>query len=90
MKMKNTDVIISSKFQENMQAMNIYAQLSKSNETCFRGNIKKVDKDLYILRDEKGRDICGILDQRSFMEALLETDVSHLWISNNKKRGTSN
>ena len=90
-KINKAEVIISNKFQTNMQAMNIYAHLSKTNERSFKGDIKKVDNDLYILRDEQGHDVCGILDQRSFMEALLETDVAHLWVSNNKKKlGTSN
>jgi len=90
-KMKKADVIISAKFQTNMNAMSIYTHLSKSSERCFNGKVKKVDNDLYIICDEQGRDICGILDQKSFMEALLETDVSHLWTGNNKKKlGTSN
>ena len=90
-RMKKAEIIISAKFQTNMQAMSIYSHLSKTSERCFKGDIKKVDKDLYILHDEQGRDICGILDPRSFMEALLETDVAHLWTGNNKKKlGTSN
>ena len=90
-RMKKAEIIISEKFQKNMQAMSIYSHLSKNNERCFKGDIKKVDNDLYILHDEEGRDICGILDQKSFMEALMETDVAHLWTCNNKKRlGTSN
>ncbi|MDR2431163.1 MAG: hypothetical protein LBD99_02790 [Candidatus Margulisbacteria bacterium] len=90
-KINKAAVIISSKFQANMQEMSIYAHLAKKNSACYPGSIKKVDNELYILRDAAGRDVCGILDQKSFMEALLETDVAHLWIGNNsKKRGTGN
>jgi len=90
-RMKKAEIIISEKFQTNMQNLNMYEHLTKKCAACYKGSIKKVDNDLYILRDAAGRDVCGILDQKSFIEALLETDVAHLWIGNNKKKpGTSN
>jgi hypothetical protein len=88
---KKAEIIISNKFRDNMQSLNMYSHLTKKGEACYKGSIKKVDNDLYILRDPDGRDICGILDQKSFMEALLETDVAHLWTFDNKKKlGTGN
>ncbi|MDR1997526.1 MAG: hypothetical protein LBQ83_04305 [Candidatus Margulisbacteria bacterium] len=89
--MKKAEIIISDKFQDNMQNMSMYAHLSKKSELCYKGSVKKVDNELYILHDEQGRDVCGILDQKSFMEALLETDVAHLWAFDNRKKiGTGN
>ena len=92
--MKNinkAEIIISEKFQANMRNLNMYAHLTKRSEASYKGSVKKVADDLYILCDTEGRDICGILDQKSFIEALMETDVAHLWINNNKQQpGASN
>ncbi|MDR1452387.1 MAG: hypothetical protein LBJ25_00220 [Candidatus Margulisbacteria bacterium] len=79
MKRTNTTVILSEKFQQGMRHMNMYEHLTKKDESCYKGSIKSLNSELYILRDENGQDVCGLLDQKSFMEALLETDVAHLW-----------
>ena len=79
MKKTNTTVILSEKFQQSMQHMNMYEHLTKKDKSCYKGSVKSLDTELYILQDENGSDVCGLLDQKSFMEALLETDVAHLW-----------
>ena len=79
MKKTNTQVILSEKFQKSMEHMNMYEHLTKKSQRCFGGTVKKLDNDFYVVLDEQGKDVCGMLDQKSFMEALLETDVAHLW-----------
>jgi Fe2+ or Zn2+ uptake regulation protein len=79
MKKTYTQVILSEKFQQSMKHMNMYEHLSKTDQSCFKGGIKTMYPELYVLQDENGCDVCGLLDQKSFMEALLETNVAHLW-----------
>jgi hypothetical protein len=74
------EIIISDKFREQTESMNIYSQLQKQGTAAFGGSVTKVDDELYILKDESGKDICGILDCKSFMEALMDTEVAHLWV----------
>lgn len=91
--MKNIkpEIVISEKFQQQVEGLNIYDQIQKSSEASFAGSIQRIDEELYILKDDQGNDVCGILDCRSFMEALMDTDVSHLWtMDNRKKLGTAN
>ena len=64
-----------------MEHMNMYEHLTKKSTRCFTGSVKKLDNDFYVVLDEHGKDVCGMLDQKSFMDALLETDVAHLWQS---------
>lgn len=88
--MKN-EVIISENFQKQLQSLNILDHVQKKCTIDFAGSIVKLDEGLYILKDKKGKDVCGILDCNSFMEALLDTDIAHLWAYDNRKKiGTAN
>ncbi len=87
----HNNVVISNNFQKQLESMNIVDQVQKRGEFFAEGNILKLDDGLYLLKDQHGQDVCGILDCRSFMEALLDTDISHLWAYDNRKKiGTAN
>ena len=79
MKNLKKEVVISKKFKEQVEGMSIYQQVQKTGSVSYKGSVSKVDDDLYIIHDKRGRDICGVLDCKSFMEALMDTEVAHLW-----------
>lgn len=85
------EIIISDKFQTQLEELNIVEQLQHKGTTNYPGSILKLEEGLYLLKDDQGQDVCGILDCDSFMEALMDTDISHLWAYDNcKKIGTAN
>jgi len=90
MKNLKKEIVISRKFQEQLDSLNIYEQLTKKTVTRFKGSVQKVDDELYVLKDTKGHDVCGILDCESFLEALMDTEVAHLWVPKGEKSGLSN
>jgi len=85
------EVVISDRFKEKAVEYKIYEQFQKMEQAAYKGSILRLEEDLYILRDKNNNDICGILDPQSFYEALMDTDVSHLWCFDNKvKKGAAN
>ncbi len=88
---KQHEVVISQNFKTQMDNLNIMDQLQKNCTPSYKGNVTKIDDGLYLLKDTKGNDVCGILDCQSFLEALMDTDIAHLWsFDNRKKIGTAN
>lgn len=85
------EIVISQKFRDQLSKLNILEQIEKPCTNAYAGNVRKIDEDLYILYDHRGTEVCGLLDCKSFMEALMDTDVSHLWAyDNNRKYGAAN
>lgn len=85
------EVVISQKFKDQLDKLNILEQIEKPCTNAFPGTVRKIDDDLFILYDNRGAEVCGLLDCKSFMEALMDTDVSHLWAyDNSKKYGAAN
>ncbi len=85
------EIIISDKFQNQLEELNIVEQLQNKGTTNYPGSILKLEEGLYLLKDTQGNDVCGILDCDSFMEALMDTEISHLWAYDNRKKiGTAN
>lgn len=85
------EIVISQKFRDQLNKLNILEQIEKPCINAYAGTVRKIDDDLYILYDNHGAEVCGLLDCQSFMEALMDTDVSHLWAyDNNRKYGAAN
>jgi len=86
MKNMKQEIVISKKFKEQMDNLNVLDQIEKPCSNAFAGTVRKIDDELYVLHDAHGAEVCGILDCKSFMEALMDTDVAHLWAYDNKKK----
>ena len=86
MKNMKQEIVISKKFKEQMDNLNVLDQIEKPCSNAFAGTVRKIDDELYVLHDTHGAEVCGILDCKSFMEALMDTDVAHLWAYDNKKK----
>ena len=63
------EVIISTKFKEKLNEI----------ELClpqrYKGEIIKEEEGLWLLKDEKKKSVCGIIDAGSFLEAILESEI---------------
>ena len=67
--MTKEDIIISKKFKEKLKEIEI--ELPQR----YRGEIKVEGGGLWLLKDEKKKNVCGILDAGSFLESILESEI---------------
>lgn len=77
--MEKTNVIISEKFLKQMKDLNMVNHIKSPCKKGYKGTIRKISDDLYVLKDKTGEDVCGLLDGATFYSALMETDVAHLF-----------
>ena len=63
---------ISDKFTDKMLEYDMYSSMLDQDIKAYKGSIDQLEGEtgLYYLIDEKGNDICGILDTESFYVAL--------------------
>ena len=85
----SSNVVISKKFKTKLESMNM---LKQSSNLCIKmqksGLVSKIEDGLYIILDQSTESEVGILDPRSFWEAILSTNLANFW--NVKKKALSN
>jgi len=77
--METTNVIISEKFLAQMKELNMIEHIKNPCRAGYKGSIRKISNELYVIKDQQGEDVCGLLDGATFYSALMETDVAHLF-----------
>lgn len=77
--MEKTNVILSDKFLKQLKDFKMFLHLKSPCQKGFKGSLRTISKDLHVLQDSAGNDVCGILDGETFYNALMETDVAHLF-----------
>ena len=73
--MMKEDIIISNKLRIKLDEIKI--ELPKR----YRGEIKVEGGGLWLLKDLKKKTVCGILDVESFLDALLDTNMSQVLLN---------
>ncbi len=77
--MEKAEVIISDKFLKQLQEMRIQSHMIAPCTKAYPGDVRKLSDELHVLEDSSGKDVCGLLDGKTFYSALMETDVAHLF-----------
>lgn len=84
--MESIKVVISQKYLNQIADLNITEHIINPSSKKGSGDIKALSDSIYLLKDETGRGVCGIMDPRTFYEALIESDVAHLFSKGNYNR----
>ena len=79
--MEKASIIISEKFLKQLRDLRISEHLSAPCLRAFPGDVRKLSGELHVLEDGNGKDVCGLLDAKTFYSALMETDVAHLFVN---------
>jgi len=77
--MESTKIVISEKYLRQIADLNITEHMINPSNRRGRGDIKSLSDSIYLMKDESGEGICGIMDAKTFFEALIESDVAHLF-----------
>jgi len=77
--MESIKVVISEKYLQQIADLNISQHMLNSSTKRGHGDVKALSDSIYLLRDEAGNGVCGIMDAQTFYEALSQSDVAHLF-----------